>query len=123
MKAKRTDRLSSEFQKAISDAINKGLRQREPSLSAIISVTDVDVAPDLSVAKVFLSIFDSDEEKKKKSLETIKENAGFLRHEISGMRIKKIPSLVFSMDESLEYGERIDNILAGLDIKKDEGDD
>ncbi len=123
MKAKRTDRLSSEFQKAISDAINRGLRQREPSLSAIISVTDVDVAPDLSVAKVFLSIFDSDEEKKKKSLETIKENAGFLRHEISGMRIKKIPSLVFSMDESLEYGERIDNILAGLDIKKDEGDD
>ena len=102
--------------------ISRRLRDRAPGLSAIISVTGADVAPDLKTAKIYVSIYDKDEAKKLASFELIKENAGFIRHELSGMlRIRTVPALTFILDGSMEYGAHIDEILNKLEQEhKDE---
>ncbi len=121
MKNSRGERLSGEFQKEISSIISNKLRNKFPELSAIISVTEADVAPDLKSAKIFISIFDTNEEKSKNSFNIIKQNAGFIRHELSQiMHLRTIPELRFHLDESMEYGAKIDKILSGLDPNKND---
>ena len=121
MNNSRGERLSGEFQKEISSIISNKLRNKFPELSAIISVTEADVAPDLKSAKIFISIFDTNEEKSKNSFNIIKQNAGFIRHELSQiMHLRTIPELRFHLDESMEYGAKIDKILSGLDPNKND---
>ena len=121
MKGSRGNRLSGEFQKEISSVISGKLRNKFPELSAIISVTEADVAPDLKSAKIYLCIFDTNEEKSKNSFQIIKNNAGYIRHELSQvMHLRTVPELRFLTDESMEYGAKIDKILNGLDIEKDD---
>ena len=115
--------MNSEFQKAVYEVISRRLRDRVPSLSAIISVTGADVAPDLKTAKIYVSIYDSSEERKLAYFNTIKENAGFIRHELSHMlRIRTVPALTFILDGSMEYGAHIDEILNKLDVKSEDDD-
>lgn len=121
MKSTRGERLSGEFQKEISSVISTKLRNKFPELSAIISVTEADVAPDLKSAKIYISVFDTDEAKSKNSFEIIKQNAGYIRHELAQvMHIRTIPELRFHIDESMEYGAKIDKILNGLDSDKND---
>lgn len=118
MKSKRGERLSGEFQKEISAVISTKVRAKHPELSAIVSVTEVDVAPDLKSAKVYISVYDPDQAKAKASLEIISQNAGMIRHELSQvMHLRTVPELRFHTDGSMEYGEKIDKILSKLDIK------
>ena len=124
MKGLRGERLASEFQKAVYEVISRRLRDRAPGLSAIISVTGADIAPDLKTAKIYVSIYDKDEAKKLASFELIKENAGFIRHELSGMlRIRTVPALTFILDGSMEYGEKIDRIMRKLEEEEAGGED
>lgn len=118
MKGLRGERLSGEFQKQISAVITRELRNREPSLSQIISVTGADVAPDLKTAKIYVSIFDTDEARKDASFEIIKQNAGFIRRELSrAMYLRTVPALTFILDGSMEYGAHIDELLNKLEDK------
>lgn len=121
MKVSRGERLSGEFQKEISSVISSKLRNSYPELSTIISITEADIAPDLKSAKIYISIFDTDEAKRNNSFEIIKQNAGFIRHELSKvMHIRTVPELRFYLDESMEYGSKIDKILNGLVDDNDE---
>lgn len=121
MKNSRGERLSGEFQKEISSVISTKLRNKFPELSAIISVTEADVAPDLKSAKIYISVFDTDEERSRNSFEIIKSNAGYIRHELAQvMHIRTIPELRFHIDESMEYGAKIDKILSGLETDKND---
>ena len=120
MKSNRGKRLAGEFQKEISAVISQKLRNKYPELSAIVSVTETDVAPDLKSAKVYVSIFDPDTDKRAQSFEIIKQNAGFIRHELAMvMHLRTVPELRFILDDSMEHGSKIDKILEDLDAKKD----
>lgn len=120
MNNNRGKRLSGEFQKEISSVISQKLRNRHPELSAIVSVTETDVAPDLKSAKIYISIFDPDEVKRRNSFELISQNAGFIRHELAMvMHLRTVPELRFILDESMEHGAKIDKILEDLDAKKE----
>lgn len=120
MKGVRGERLAGEFQKEIYSIISGKLRTKVSGLSAIISVTEVDVAPDLKSAKVFISVYDTDLERAEQSFKLIKENAGFIRHELSQiMHIRTVPELRFMKDESMAYGEKIDKIIS--DLNKNDG--
>ncbi len=119
MKGVRGERLAGEFQKEISSVISGRLRSDYPRLSAIISVTSVDVAPDLKSAKVYVSIYDPDKERAADSLAILKESAGVIRHELSKvMRLRTVPEIRIKLDESMEYGEKIDRIIN--ELEKDE---
>ena len=124
MKPTRTQRLDSEIRRAVSEIIAGPLKNREPNLGGVISVTEADVAPDLKTAKIYVSIFAESDAKKKEGFRILKENAGFVRHELSGMmRMRTVPQLTFLEDGSMEYGSKMDALLSGLDIKPDKDDE
>jgi ribosome-binding factor A len=82
----------------------------------IISVSKVAVTSDLSVATVYLSIFP--QEKAKETLVAIKSNSTLIKHDLSQrvrLQLRKVPSLVFFIDDSLDYIEKIDKALANRD--------
>lgn len=78
----------------------------------LMTVTNVRITPDLSIARVYLSIFPSN--KSDIILERTKENAKSIRFQL-GTRVRSqlriIPELVFYMDDSLDYIENIDHLL------------
>lgn len=116
MKGIRGERLAGEFQKEIYSVINGKLRGKYPEISAIISVTEADISPDLKSAKVYISVYDPDVTRADNTFSIIKDNAGFIRHELSQvMRLRTVPELRFLKDGSMEYGQKIDKILSGLE--------
>jgi ribosome-binding factor A len=83
----------------------------EICLGAMVTVTVVRVTSDLSLARCFLSVFAGPE--KTVVLENIRANQGKIRYEV-GNRLKnlrKIPDLVFQIDDSLDYAMKIDELL------------
>ena len=111
MKVSRTSRLNGEYQKEISEIIRLR-KDRMHGLSGLISVTEVDVAPDLKTAIVYVSIYGKGEAETKKSFETLQENAGFIRHELAQvMRMRTVPALTFRLDGSMVYGAKMDELF------------
>ena len=82
----------------------------------IISVSKVSVTVDLSVAKVYLSIFPND--KGTSLIEGIKSNAHLIKHELAQRtkhQLRRMPQLQFYIDDSLEYIDQIEKSLKGKD--------
>ena len=118
---KRTERLDSEYRKEISAILSGALKNKEPRLKGLVSVTEADVAPDLKTAKVFVSIYAASAEEKANTLAIIRENAGFIRRELAKvMRMRTVPALTFLEDKSMEYGQKMDDIFAKLHEDKHE---
>lgn len=106
--------LSEIFQKQMANAFGK----------AFITITDVEVSPDLSFAKVYLSLMLS--EKPSETLEMIQERKSEIRKHLGnriGKQVRIVPELAFFMDETLEQANRIDDILSKLDIPPEEEDE
>lgn len=113
-KVSRTDRLNSEFKKEIHEIISR--RINDPDITAMVSVMKVETTRDLSYAKVFLSVFSADERARKKTFDAIAKNAGRVRRELgASMRIRTVPELIFVLDDSLEYGEKMDKLFAEIE--------
>ncbi len=111
MKVSRTSRLNGEYQKEIS-AILRRLKDRTADVKGLISVTEVDVAPDLKTAYVYVSIYGTNEEESKLSFAALQANAGFIRHELSQvMRMRTVPALTFRLDGSMTYGAKMDELF------------
>jgi ribosome-binding factor A len=80
----------------------------------LLSVTRVRVSPDLSVAKVYISMFKIDD--KKQALHFINENKSQIRRDLAlkvGKQLRIVPDLSFYEDDSLDYEENIDRLLRG----------
>lgn len=110
MKVKRSDRLKGELQKEIYEIISKKLKN--PNITEMFSVTRVDVAGDLAHAKVYVSVFSVNPEKKKRTFDEIAASAKTVRYELARvMHSRTVPELHFVSDDSMEYGARIDSLL------------
>ena len=102
------NRIDEEFKKELSIIIDRNLKN--PNITGMISVTKVKVSKDLHFAKVYVSLLNS--KSKKNTLEGLKNSSGFIRSELARrINLRYTPELVFELDESLEYGDRIENIL------------
>ena len=87
-----------------------------------VTVTDVDVADDLRNAKVFVSVYGKDEEKKA-SLQGLASAAPFIRSELGKrMRMRYIPELLFRFDATVERGAHIMELLRSIEVDKDKKD-
>lgn len=121
MKISRTARLNGEYQKEISAVISGALKDKEPQLKGLISVTEADVAPDLKTAKAYISIYASNEQEKLRSFDIICQNAGFIRHELSQvMRMRTVPTITFLWDGSMTYGAKMDELFKKIHEKDGE---
>lgn len=105
----RTDRIAGEMKKEISDIIRFNIK--DPRIPELISVTSVNVTGDLRYAKVYISIFDTDEVKKN-AMVALRGAAGFVRREI-GQRIqlRYTPEIIFEEDDSIERGMYINALI------------
>ena len=111
MKVSRTSRLNGEYQKEISEILRR-LKGRNPKLKGLISITEMDVAPDLKTAKVYVSIYTNNEEEKQESFKALQECAGQIRHELSQvMKMRTVPALTFYWDGSMTYGAKMDELF------------
>lgn len=90
------------------------LMEAKNNLLKFVSITKVVVTKDLSLATVWFTIR-GDESEKKATTDALESAKGFLRSELSHrLDVRKTPDLRFKLDESLAYGEKIDQILRGL---------
>ena len=122
MKEKREKRLNSEFQKEIYSILKNKIKN--PAISEMFSISEVDVTNDLKHAKVFVSVFSTDKVKAQATFEAICASAKAVRTELSKtMRIRTVPELHFMTDKSQDYGEKIDKLLEGLTYSENEDDD
>ena len=110
----RLNRIDEEMKKELSNII--GTKLKNPSITGLISVTKVKVTPDLKFAKVYVSIINS--KSKKNTIAALKKASGFIRTELAKtINLRTTPEIIFELDDSMEYGARIDSILK--DIMKD----
>lgn len=103
----------NKIEKVIQEEVSKVFQQnaRELCLGAMVTATVVRVTPDLSLARVYLSIFAGPP--KEEVLHNIQINKGKIRGDV-GRRLKNmrhIPDLAFHIDDSLDYAEKIDELL------------
>lgn len=103
-------KVAREIQKDLAEIIRaKGMATFG---GALVTVSEVRVSPDLSVAKVFVSVFPSD--KQAAVMAWIEENNKLLRGELGHVVAKQfriVPELVFLLDTSLDYAQHIDDLL------------
>ena len=115
-KSNRMERVNEELKKEISSVID--LKLKNPNITGMISVTKVKTSPDLKFARVYISILNS--KSKKNTLEGLKNASGFIRSEIArNVNLRYTPELVFEIDDTMEYGAKIENILSEIMPKED----
>ena len=86
---------------------------RDPRI-VFVTVTGVSVSPDLSHAKVWVSVMGSEEERER-TLAGLASAAGYLRSQLSRQLATRVtPELTFALDRGLEHAERIDRVLRDL---------
>lgn len=113
METNRQKKMGALLQKDLVDILQGEVRSNGIS-NLIISVSKVNVTTDLSIAKVYLSIFPI--ERGEELLEGIKSNAPLIKHNLAQrvkQQLRKVPNLVFYIDDSLEYIDQIDKALQG----------
>lgn len=109
-------RLEQDVKVALSNIITYDVK--EPSVTGLISVTDVKITPDQKYAKVYVSVFGK--QNKEKVIEALKKATGYIKSELARkVRMRNIPSLQFELDDSIEYGAYMDKVIDEV-IKKDE---
>jgi ribosome-binding factor A len=109
MDGKRLQKIERQIQKDLSEIF---LLQTKQMPGVMVSVTSVRMSPDLSVARVYLSIFPST--KGQEILDNINGNKKSIRYELGtiiGKQVRRIPELAFFLDDSIDYLENIDQLL------------
>ena len=113
----RLGRIDEEYKKEISQIISYQLKN--PNVTGLISVTKVKVTNDLKYAKVYVSILNS--KNLKETMEGLKKSSGFIRSELARkINLRNTPEILFELDDSSEYGAKIDSILKEIMPKKEE---
>ena len=124
MEGKRQAKIARLLQKELSEIFRKETARLG---GVLVSVTEVRVTPDLSLARAYLSIFPGD--KAAAVLENINRQTKTVRYELAQavkQTLRKCPELQFYLDDSLDYIENIDRLLASDPIKgtpDNEGDE
>ena len=112
----RLGRIDEQYRKELSQIISYELKN--PNATGLISVTKVKVTNDLKYAKVYVSILNS--KNIKDTLTALKKSSGYIRSELAKrVNLRNTPEIIFELDDSLEYGARIDSILKEIMPKKE----
>ena len=113
----RLGRIEEEYKKELSQII--GYELKNPNVTGLISVTKVKVTNDLKFAKVYVSVLNA--KNVKDTIAGLKKSSGFIRSELARrVNLRNTPELIFELDDSLEYGAKIDTILKEIMPKKEE---
>jgi ribosome-binding factor A len=112
MPSYRLEQIGHQIQVELSDLLLREVR--DPRLG-FVTITQVNVSADLSVARVNISCF-GDEKEQQESLRALKHAAGFLRTAVSKrVRMRTMPQLIFHLDHSMAHAEQVQRTLKALE--------
>lgn len=118
MQGQRSQRVAETIQQEISALLLRGLK--DPRIG-FITITGVEVTPDLHLARVFYTVI-GDETARKNTAAGLKSSIPYIRQQLGRqLRMKYLPDLVFQYDSSIDYGNRIESLLR--DIRSGQDDD
>src|SRR5690625_2378805 len=111
----RANRVAEQMKKELGDILSR--KVKDPRIG-FVTVTDVQVTGDLQQAKIFISVFGSENEKQE-TLIGLANSKGFIRSEIGRrIRLRKTPEISFEVDEAIEYGNKIEKLIRDLNENK-----
>ena len=114
----RSDRVSAQLRRERGRIVHEAVR--EHSLPSV-SVSDVEVTRDLAHAKVFVTALQA--ERSKEAVKALKELSPQIRFQLGkAMKLRHVPELHFHYDDSVDRGERIDNLLRDLPPQEPESE-
>ncbi len=105
----RPNRLAEEIKREVTDMLQVELK--DPRICRLSSITDVEVSGDLRYAKLFVSVYGSEEEQSQ-TLAGLQSAGGFIRSELGKrIRLRFLPELTFCLDPSIQRGVRLANLI------------
>ena len=123
MPSVRYDRINEEIKKALSEIIRD---MKDPRISPMTTVLLVEATNDLKIDKVRISVYDKSDDVRRETVAQLNRAEGFIAREL-GKRVdlRRIPTLKFSLDDSIEYAVHISEIINKLqsERKKDDTQD
>ncbi len=118
---RRADRVAEAIREEVASFLTEGVK--DPRIVGLMTVTGVEVTNDLSLARVYVSVMGSDEERRR-MLEGLTSLAGYLRPRVArSLRLRLAPELEFRLDRSIERAARIESLLAQLRAERQASDD
>jgi ribosome-binding factor A len=95
---------------------------RDPRLASL-TITGVEVTPDLMLARVHFTVL-GEEDEEQEAVAALERAKGFLRSQLAArVQLRHMPELVFELDKSTEYGQRIDELLRQIAESEHMGDE
>jgi ribosome-binding factor A len=105
----RTRRIAEQIQRELAEVIR--LELKDPRVASLVTITDVEVSPDQSHAKVFFTLL-GDSSKIAETTEGLKRAAGFLRTQLAHrVKLRTVPQLEFRYDASVERGVKLSRLI------------
>lgn len=118
MGKRRQERMSVEIKRILSAIIQEHIKDPRIDFSSV-SVTRVDVAQDISHARVYISVLGS-EEKQTETMQALQKARGYIRTELArAIQIRHAPELEFRLDRSIEHGIRMSSLLDSLNLNQE----
>ena len=118
---RRIARVAEMIRREVSQLLFSGIKDDRVGMG-MVSVTHVDVAGDLQHAKVFVSIYGTDEAKSA-AMAGLKSATGFVRSELGNrMRLRRTPEILFVEDASIEQGTKVLSLINRLSEERKEDD-
>ena len=103
-------RIAEEFKKALSFIIHDEIK--DPRISAMASVTKVELTRDLKYAKAYISVYDTDE-KQKSTMEALRHAEGFIKKKMGeAVKMRSMPAIAFLFDDSIAYSIHVASLIA-----------
>ena len=111
--SRRVSRVASLIKREVSQMLINGIKDDRVG-AGMVSITDIDLSGDLQHAKIFVSIYGS-EEAKAETMEGLRSSEAFVRKELGHrIRLRRSPEITFVEDNSLERGDRMVHLLNEL---------
>ncbi len=116
MPSVRYDRINEELKKALSEIVRE---MKDPRISPMTTILRVEATNDLKLAKVKVSVYDKSDDVRKETVVQLNRAEGFIAREL-GKRvdIRRIPTLKFTLDDSIEYAVHISEIINQLNSER-----
>ena len=108
----RPERVAERIKRETAEILENELR--DPRLHGIVSVTDVEITPDLSMARIFVSTL-AEGDAREQILKALSSAAGFVRRRLAPrLGLREVPEVRFLLDTSIEKGTRVEFLLRKL---------
>ena len=116
MPSVRYDSINEELKKALSEIVRE---MKDPRISPMTTILRVEATNDLKLAKVKVSVYDKSDDVRKETVAQLNRAEGFIAREL-GKRvdIRRIPTLKFTLDDSIEYAVHISEIINQLNSER-----